>query len=137
MPDCYLLAVCVNSSLDSSTNNWSLFNLVEQVSAEQFPLNLTFETHVYWTFSPSEYETDFEGRLVLKCGTEETSSRPFGMRSSTPRFRQRIVGLPIPHAGNYALCVEYRRQGQEDWTRCGAFWPLQIEARPTGTAPSG
>lgn len=130
MPTCYLLAVSQGSSLDQSTNTWSLFGLTEQVQSPQFPIQLPFEIHAHWSFEPDEYEIDFEARLILVPPTGgETVSLPIPLRANTPRHRIRVMGLPpIPSPGNYQICVEWRRRGDtENWTRCNYVWPLTVE----------
>jgi hypothetical protein len=129
MPNCYLLALCHSSSLDNSTNNWSLFNLIEQIKVREFPFQPPFESHAYWRFNPDEYEIDFEMRLILVSDHGlATQSNPLPLRSNTARLRIRVTGAPpIERPGNYELRVEWRRQGTDSWTRCDSVWPLQVE----------
>lgn len=54
MPRCYLLAVMRGSSLDTSSNNWTLFSLIEQLRIPKFPAVLPLEIHTYWQFAPDE-----------------------------------------------------------------------------------
>lgn len=136
MPVCYLLTVCQASSLDQTTNNWSLFGLTEAVQSRQFPLQLPFEIHVHLKFELDEHETDFEVRLVLISPTGETTlSQPLALRSSTPRHRLRVNGLPlIPSPGSYQVRVEWRIRGAANWTISDGFWPLIVEElQPAGT----
>jgi hypothetical protein len=65
MPRCYLLAIAQGSALDSLTNNFTLFSLVEEVQSNQFPVTLPFEVHSHWQFAPDEVNVDFLMRLVL------------------------------------------------------------------------
>lgn len=60
MPSTYLIAVCEGSSLDSQSNNWTLYSLIEEVQLkpaavnEGAPIILPLQLHVYWQFSPAE-----------------------------------------------------------------------------------
>ena len=129
MPNCYLLALCHSSSLDSSTNNWSLFNLIEQIGVKDFPFSFPVETHTYWQFTADEYEVDFEARLAFICDDKIVAqSNPLPLRSNTARFRLRVLGTPpIQRPGNYEVWTEWRRLDSENWTRSASFWPLQVE----------
>lgn len=141
MPACYLLAMCQASALDSGTNNFSLFSLVEQLASSRLPFQIPFETHIYWKLGQAESNVDFEFRLVL-VGPDgnEQRTRSFDLRSETPRFRQRIQGLPdihIPMPGYYELAVEWRQRGTDAWTRAPTTWPVQVDPAPqTAGAPT-
>jgi hypothetical protein len=137
MPECYLLAVAQTSSLDSATNNWSLFNLVEQIHllADQVAITkqvtLPLEVHVYWQLSPDEVSRDFEFRLVAKTGSEESPLKPITLRTDKTRYRIRIQGFVVPYVGDVRLQTEWRFGERDQWHRCSIFWPLQIEVEAT------
>lgn len=137
MPTCYLLAVAKGSSLDTYSNNWTLFHLVEQVQVSQTPNALPFEIHTYWLFQPDEYNEEFEFRFVLlPLLGDRVEGRPFPLRSTTPRYRLRATGLPLPGFGDYTLQVEWRRPGQESWELGHIFWPLRVEPLPAEESSS-
>lgn len=128
MPRCYLLAVAYGSALDRYTNNWTLFSLTEQLQLPQVPAQVNLETHVYWEFTPPEYNEDFDMRLVLVLGDgNRVGSQPFELRSATRRFRMRLTGLRLEATGECFLTTEWRRRGEEAWTRCDVAWPLVVE----------
>jgi len=128
MPGCYLLAVTQASALDTYSNNWSLFNLVEQVRLEKFPETLPLEVHSYWKFAPDETNVDFEFRLVLiPQEGDSTFSQPVTLRSSSIRYRIRGSGLPISNPGDYEIHNEWHSPGDPTWFRSDVFWPLLVE----------
>jgi len=132
MPDCYLLAVAKDSSLDRDNNIWSLFNLVEQVQVEAkndtSPMVLPLEIHAYWFSKPEEFDIEFEFRVVFVRGDKDivwTDNVP--LKFTTQRHRVRMRGVPLLEVGEYKLAVEWRRKDSEEWNRCSIFWPLVIE----------
>lgn len=143
MPKCYLLTLVGGSSLDRYTNNVTLFNLVEQLNfaKERKPppgAVIPLEIHAYFQLDTEDLNQRFEVRysLVGPSGLE-TVTDTFTHRSSTLRFRTRMVGLPIPPVeGDYQLRVDTRRDESEPWQRQSATWPVIIaetEARPAVT----
>lgn len=134
MPRCYLLAICSGSSLDQHSNNVTLFNLVEQIN---LPANsdmprgtlLPVEVHAYFQCEPRELGVDFEVRfsLVSLDSGLESLSDIFVHRSTTPRYRTRTGGLPLPPvAGTYELRIDWRRRGATEYQRDPVAWPVHI-----------
>jgi hypothetical protein len=141
VPRCYLLAVCSGSSLDQHSNNVTLFNLVEQINlrqnAELLPGTLVpVEVHAYFQIEPHEMGVDFEVRFALvslETGLESLSDL-FNHRSTTPRYRTRTGGLPLPPVpGAYALRLDWRRRGNANFTRDPIEWPVHIAEQPSET----
>jgi hypothetical protein len=134
MPRCYLFAVVQGSAVDSYSNNFTLFSLVEEVQVDQFPTTLPLEIHSYWTLAPDEVNVDFEQHLVvIPAAGDEVLSVPLPFRSPTPRLRIRSTGLRIPAPGSYELRIEWRESASPDWTRDTVFWPFEVSS-PTGTS---
>lgn len=138
MPSCYFLTVCGGSSVDQHSNNVSLFNVVEQVNvnpnATEPPQGLLpLEIHAYWLLFPDEIGEHFETRFVLVADTAlETPSSVFRHRPVTKRFRTRVMGVPYPPVfGEYVLYVDWRRDDQRPWERCGLHWPISIQVAET------
>jgi hypothetical protein len=134
VPRCYLLTVCSGSSLDQHSNNVTLFNLVEQVNlkpnAEPPPGTLIpVEVHAYFQCDPAELGQNFEVRFALvsmQTGLESVSD-VFTHRSTTPRYRTRTGGLPLPPVtGAYELRLDWRLQGRTTFTRDTVCWPIHI-----------
>jgi hypothetical protein len=125
------------SALDTYTNNWSLFHLVEQVRLSEFPTALPLEVHSYWKFAPDESNVAFEMRLVLVPQEGEMAvSNPVTLRSSTIRYRFRTTGLPISIPGDYEIHIEWHEPGHPEWTRCDVFWPLVVSRMSVSAQPS-
>lgn len=143
MPHCYFLSVCSGSSVDQHTNNPSLFNLVEHIAIPpdaKHPPNglIPLEVHAYWKLDAGEINVDFHVRFVMVASTGlETPSATLKHRSSTPRFRTRTLGLPLPPVPEeYRLCVDVSYDGEQDWHRQGQTWPITIrvvERKPVVT----
>lgn len=142
MPRCYLLTVCSGSSLDQHSNNVTLFNLVEQINlkpnAEPPPGTLVpVEVHAYFQCAPVELGQNFEVRfaLVSMATGLESFSDVFTHRSTTPRYRTRTGGLPLPPVcGGYELRVDWRLPGSSTFTRDSVSWPIYL-VEPEVQAP--
>jgi hypothetical protein len=140
---CYLLTLAGGSSLDQQSNNVSLFNVVEQLNlphgVEPPPNALVpVEIHAYFQLTDAELNQRFEVRFALVATSGlETLTDAHVHRSSTPRYRTRVLGLPVPPIpDNYELRVDARPVGGEHWTRDPLRWPLivvQAEPRPAVT----
>jgi hypothetical protein len=143
MPQCYLLATTVGSSLDQQSNNISLFSLVEQINVPpgvppppggKIPL----EVHAYFRLLPGELGQVLELRFILEAKTGlETIGEVISHRVTSPRFRTRTLGLAVPPVlGHYELRVDYRVASQGEWQRDPLAWPiafLEADTKPTVT----
>ena len=138
MPSCYFLTVCAGSSVDQQTNNVTLFNLIEQITAPPgVPAPprglLPLEIHAYFSLRGQELGQGFEVRYVLVADSGlEHPSETFSHRSPTPHLRTRTAGLPFPPvAGSYVLRVDWRMGSEQGWRREPIAWPmLVVEAQP-------
>lgn len=139
MPHCYLLAVTAGSSLDQQSNNVSLFTLVEQVNLPPSPsapppAGLPLEIHAYFHLGPAEMGSELEVRFCLSSLATglELFTDPMKYRVPTPRFRTRVVGVPLPATlGQYELRVEFRSLGAEAWLRDPLRYPIAfVSAQP-------
>jgi hypothetical protein len=133
MPQCYLLAPAVGSSLDQQTNNVSLFTLVEQVNIppEAPPppgAKVPLEIHAYFRVEAWELGQTLEIRFVLRGpGGLETFSDLVTHRVTAGRFRTRTLGLDAPPSlGHYDLCVETRIASTTEWRRDSLSWPISF-----------
>jgi hypothetical protein len=138
VPSCYLLLVCGGSSLDQHSNNVSLWNLVEQITAPPgmppapggvIPL----EIHAYFRVAVDEMSKTFETRYALIGSSGlETYSDTFAHRSVAPRYRTRTLGLPLPPVPDqYDLRIDCRLSGTDGWHRDSVAWPiLFVEGAP-------
>ena len=135
MPECYLLAIAQNSTLDKTNNTWSLYNLLEQIqieTAEPFASGETIraplEIHVYWELNKSEQGVEFQFRLVsITEEGERVGEKLFPLKSDKPRHRFRLLGLEIYATGRNELRVEWRKKGGRKWHRSSAYSPLTVE----------
>ena len=118
------------------TNNWSLFQIVEQVQVREFPAQLPFEIHTFFNFSPEEYGR-YEIRLLLvsPAGGDLLSHTTSG-QVNRQRHRIRFRGLPrINAAGEYQVRVEWKKP-DDTWHRSEIYWPLAIAQFSPETHPS-
>jgi hypothetical protein len=134
-----VLSLCSGSSLDQHSNNVSLFNLVEQINFQPGTAPapgtlIPLEVHAYFHFAASELGFTFEVRFVLVSMDTglESFSDTYPYRSTTPRYRTRTLGLPLPPvSGTYELRIDWRLSGSTTWSRESVAWPIAIvEASP-------
>lgn len=137
MPRCYLVAVAEASALDQTSNNWSLFNLIEQVQvAVDSPQHLAgrvlpYEVHTYWEMAADEIGREFVARIVLVKNNERKESRELSIRPDKIRHRLRGRGVPFFFEGQSYVTVEWRFADGQDWHPTPFAWPLFVEVRPT------
>lgn len=144
MPRCYLIALCVGSSLDLSTRNLTLFNMFEglQLPEAEFGeggATLPVEVHSYWQFEPEEIGVRHEFRYVSRREDVVRESGPIELPAENRRFRMRTRGLSIPSYGYREFSVEWRRYDGETpraWVREPVFWPLDVNPPPSQESPT-
>lgn len=128
---CYLLALASGSSVDQASNNFTLFNLVEQLSFAEGALGqeLAIEAHIYWLVDAEARGKEFEVRVIRRAadGVEDAGAPlPFSP-PMVDRVRFRTGAFRMPRAyGRYLLAVDWRLKGSEAWTRDPAIWPLVV-----------
>lgn len=131
----YLIAVCVGSTLDQRTNNFTLFNLVEEVQTNTAPVDLPLEVHAYYQFDEAERGREHELRVAL-ISTDDGGiwhSRPVPIVSQHRRHRVRLQGLHFPAFGLFAVFSEVRaREGEREtkWERSLFAWPILVRELP-------
>lgn len=131
MIDCYFLGVCRGSALDRDTNNFTLFQLLEEVQVPE-PLlgqTLPFEMHFYLAVTGESINAPSEFQIVWKeqDGREQPGANVFRLELSHDRVRNRTFALQLPiKAGAYRIYLEWRTPNTKPWTRSVASWPLTI-----------
>lgn len=135
MSECYLMTVCASSSLDESSKNFSLFNLIEEVRVvsptlrDQAWQRTTFELHTYFRFDAGEVASEFDVRVrYLRDDTVVATGEALRFLADNHRIRLRVQGgLPVPVARITDLQVETRRAGGRSWTVHAPRWPFSSQ----------
>jgi hypothetical protein len=127
----YLIALCSGSALDVNTKNFTLFNLIENLSlpAEALGQTLPFEFHFYCRIDPADRGAEFEMRVVRVDEKGATDpGEPLPVRTGDRgHFRLRVTAFRLPRAfGQHLLRVEWRKKGEERWTADPIEWPLSV-----------
>ena len=136
MATCYFLAVAAGSALDQTTNNFSLFNLIETVTAKASPdsgnsVQLPFEIHAFWELAPDEHNLDLEMRIIFEHEGEGVfTGDPVLISSAKTRHRIRLLGLPPLPGPVSSIHVEWRKVGDDTWMREPARWPFILRIEP-------
>jgi len=89
-------------SVDQQTNRLSLFNVLEQITAPDFPSMLLSGAAVsLWVAEPGDDELDFQCtlRIITPGGGHREFPSNFTFRSSRHRVIHRIQGVPIKEPG--------------------------------------
>lgn len=126
----YLLALCSGSAHDTATNNFSLFNLVENLGLPESALGevLGLELQLHLLVDVSARNGAFEGRIIRveEKGAVEAGEAFAFSTGDAPHLRIR-TGFRVPKAyGDYLLHAEWRRKGDEVWRADSAVWPLAV-----------
>lgn len=107
MPSLEYFIVAESSAVDRHTNRVSLFNVIETVSASQFPI--VFPTIVAVTaWNAEEGDTGQDFQAILKItgpieGGEVKLNTNFTIKSNRHRTFQNMQGLPITGPGDIRL----------------------------------
>ena len=138
MIDCYFLAVCRASSLDRDTNNFSVTHLIEevQIPAEALGQIFPFELHFYVQVGEELIGKSAEFRIVWReqGGRETPGANTFTFELPIVRCRTRTSMLKIPESpGYYRILLEWRSHRENAWSRCAAFWPLEVKVMDEGS----
>lgn len=119
MPRLVFALCCQSTSIDSRTNNVSIFHIIEQLQFQGFPAILPFlEIVTLWQREPDQLQA-FTQRVRLlnpEGGVVGEHEIPVIMEQSRHRVFEQIQGLPFQRAGTYTFEVSIRREGQEQWT---------------------
>jgi hypothetical protein len=136
MPDVVTVLMCTGSAVDSETNNYTLYNLIERaqipvsvLSAAPRELNTPFEGLAWIRFAEEERDRPHEIRFEWLDANGDTAvaMSPFPLASPSETHRVRQRGLAIPtNVGEYVLTACTRPQGGE-WTRGDARWAFALK----------
>ncbi len=137
--NCYFLALSLGTSADRETNTTTLFSLVETVQpslrdgeALDAQIGLPYDVAAIWKVHPEEHETEFEAQLVVTPEEDEATDlvrSPILVISTVgfERVRLCVHGVRFPTAaGHYALRVDSRLLGEQNWQRQRAMWIVQV-----------
>ena len=140
MLKCYLLTVCQGSSLDKYNNNFTLFNLIEEIHVPEKALGqaVPFELHLYLFVSEAGRNSEYEIRLVrvTEDGTEDPGTTIKFKTTDALRHRIRFNAIKLPKV--FGLCelrTEWRAVGVDEWKRDKAVWFLLIQPSKGGDTP--
>lgn len=135
--------LCSRSSIDRETNNVSLFDVLEQITIEDWAghpglVPGQFELVSLW----SRYELDRpsrgEARLTLRTpggGTHAEQMQPIDLREYRRlRNRTRLPAIPIDVPGSYRFVIECRQMDQEEWVQV-AIVPLEVQVAAAAQGP--
>ena len=139
MPRFYFVGICLNSSLDQRSNNFSLHQLIEQLQTAPLPGHIPLETHVYVEFDEVERGRPHELRILIEDaqGAVSWTSRRASFTPVGARHRLVSQGVFLPGAGYFHLAAEIRPAGDEaqPWTRSPTAWPLEVSLAESAEAP--
>ena len=130
--------LCADSSIDSETNNVSLFHILEQLvvfcsedpSPEEMVIPVPFEVFSLWVRKDPEKPVHGKGR-VFYCFPNDSCSKPAEFdidldKTVLLRTRVRSQGIKVRKPGMYTFYIELQNEGETEWTRVATL-PLLIE----------
>lgn len=124
-----MIAVAQGSALDRYSNNFSLFQLLEQFRPAAYPARLSVYSHAFFEIDAGETGIEHQVRLLVVLGSKVVfASDAVSFQPAGERHRVRISGLVFPEPGLYRVMVEWRQGGQgAAWTREPAAWPIRAD----------
>jgi len=130
--------LCTKSSIDSDTNNISLFEILEQIQVSQFPepagdaitvVPMPVELVSLWTREPVGEPQQGECRLTMYSPRGKSLSSPPQVMdlSKYRRFRSRfqIPGLPLDGPGLCEVEVQFRGGSEAEWNTVARV-PIEV-----------
>jgi len=137
--------VCTKTSIDSETNNVSLFEVIEQVQISTVPeaapdtvtmAVMPMECVSLWMREPITEPQHGECRLALRGPRgASVSSAPQALDlSKYRRFRSRLrlPGLPIDGLGLCEIEVQFRPESEAEWNTVARV-PIEVTAQESPT----
>lgn len=128
---CFMIAVAQGSTLDRYSNNFSLFQLLEQFRPSAYPARLAVFSHAFFEIDAGETGVEHEVRLLVVLGSRNVfASEPVAFRPSGERHRVRISNLVFPEPGLYRVMVEWRAKSTDPaaaWNRESVAWPIRAD----------
>ncbi len=124
-----MIAVAQGSTLDRYSNNFSLFQLLEQFRPAAYPARLSVFSHAFFEVDADEVGREQQVRLLVVLGSKVVfASEAVSFQPAGDRHRVRISGLVFPEPGLYRVMVEWRPGGDAAaWTRDPAAWPIRAD----------
>ena len=132
---------CTRSVIDKETNNFSLLEILEQLTIPESPLPegkitlipISFDVVTLWSRASDNQAARGSAKLLFitpsgKIVGEHEHNVDLTVYSRA-RTRTRMAGLPIQEAGRYQFRVQLRHDGETEW-RDVATVPLQISFDP-------
>lgn len=141
MPKCTCIITCQGAALDQSTQNWTLFGTIEEVTTPFLGVPHPFETVTFWHIPDAELNRKFQVRLVVETedGERAAATEALEFVTAAVRHRLRIVGFPFPKApGKYVAKIEWRFNATDPWTKEAPEWRIEIKsaAMPVEATPA-
>lgn len=128
--------ICSLSSIDVDSNNFSLFNCLEQINIPPFKddkdniIPLIFEVISLWRGNENE---EFKGEILLEIDDpngkklKEFQLNPVKQKGKKRlRTRIKIKGLPFTEIGEYIFKLKIRNNNHEDY-HIACELPLEIQ----------
>lgn len=134
--------LCSQTSVDKTSNNISLFNVLEELKVAGLTLNsektyvlpISFELVTFWARDDDNKPTKGQAsvRLLAPNGMVMKEQVWDVDLSSFQRFRSiiKISGLPVKQAGRYQFQVQIKDEDDSTWRVCSKV-PLQIIFKPS------
>ena len=126
-----MIAVAQGSTLDRYSNNFTLFQLLEQFRPTAYPARLSVFSHAFFEIDADEHGVEHQVRLLVVQGARVVfASELVAFQPAGERHRVRISGLAFPEPGLFRVMVEWRVKGDDDsgvWTRESVAWPIRAD----------
>ncbi len=138
--------ICSGSTIDQHTNNISMFNLVEKISANLetdsetikngkkilMPFNQEVITRLHRTGEPKDLPIEFRVDIVSPdgklLGEGDVQKIAFAKKFKNMRFRVNVANIPVIGSGTYRFVAMMRNVGESKFIVAGSV-PIEIEVK--------
>lgn len=130
--------LCSRSVTDIDSKNVSIQNVIEQLAIPGEPspdgkIAIPMELLTFWTRAEPDEGVEGEARIsFLQPSGEESELLVYPLdleNSSKLRTRVQIAMIPVPEAGRYKFCIEYRLNESNSWQKVAQI-PLDVIFQP-------
>ncbi len=115
MPSLEYFLVADSFSVDQTTNRLSIFHVLEEIHAPEFPIVIARLVAVaHWNAEEGDADRDFQIGFIIKSPDGERPEFTQNFRMIRPRHRTiaHFMGLPVPGPG--VMTIEIRLNGKHE-----------------------
>ena len=130
MPEHVYTVAALGHSVDTQTNNVTLFSILERIGVTDLPLRMPgFTVVTLWLRQPGDEGVSFAQRICLvdpDGGTVEAFENSFTFERPRQRIIGVLAGVPFEKTGIHRIEVYLRKTDDQSWGEHLAAYPIDV-----------